>query len=371
MSLVIEKTKENKKSVHTQLTDELRSQALRMATGDKLPSENMLCRRYQLARMTVSKALNELVNEGIVYRKQGKGTFVNEPTATPVYFLIPYAGTLQSGNVALNGVYSGVLQEAKERNIKTELLVASPTNQRKDIDWELFNSMRPGSKILIYGFWFARLFDLLKAKNCRVVFINPQWECEEALAAITSSWYSLVIDRVNAIHRVIKYLHNTGCGRVAFIHNISHCMNPFILGYEQALKNEGVSLCRQLTIYCLDTYLDAYNNVDNMLLLRDKYPFDAIITSTPNQMLGAIQSLLDNSIKTPGEVALFCLQDDSSIEHGALPISALNIPYYETGRRAMRVFASHSYDSGREIIQCDIIERASTLLKPKNKEFVK
>ena len=44
--------------------------------GTALPSERVFVQQYGISRMTVRQALSELVNEGVVYREQGKGTFV-------------------------------------------------------------------------------------------------------------------------------------------------------------------------------------------------------------------------------------------------------------------------------------------------------
>lgn len=43
---------------------------------EKIPSERNLSDQFNLSRMTVSKAINNLVEEGILYRKRGRGTFV-------------------------------------------------------------------------------------------------------------------------------------------------------------------------------------------------------------------------------------------------------------------------------------------------------
>jgi GntR family transcriptional regulator len=56
--------------------------------GQKIPSENELNRLYGVSRMTARQVLAQLVNEHLLYRVQGKGTFVAEPkisTRSPAY----------------------------------------------------------------------------------------------------------------------------------------------------------------------------------------------------------------------------------------------------------------------------------------------
>lgn len=43
---------------------------------EKIPSERVLIQNYDVSRITVRKALDELVNEGYLYRVHGKGTYV-------------------------------------------------------------------------------------------------------------------------------------------------------------------------------------------------------------------------------------------------------------------------------------------------------
>jgi GntR family transcriptional regulator len=56
------------------LLEELRSGAWR--PGEAIPSEMDLASRYKVSQGTVRKAIDELAAENLVYRRQGKGTFV-------------------------------------------------------------------------------------------------------------------------------------------------------------------------------------------------------------------------------------------------------------------------------------------------------
>ncbi len=47
--------------------------------GQKIPSEAELCETFDVSRTVVRQAVNELVHEGALYRRKGKGTFVAEP----------------------------------------------------------------------------------------------------------------------------------------------------------------------------------------------------------------------------------------------------------------------------------------------------
>jgi GntR family transcriptional regulator len=46
---------------------------------DRLPSQRELGVEYGLSHMTVRRAINELISEGIIYAQQGRGLFVAEP----------------------------------------------------------------------------------------------------------------------------------------------------------------------------------------------------------------------------------------------------------------------------------------------------
>lgn len=48
----------------------------RYRPDEAIPSERVLCRQYHISRITVRQAIAQMINDGVLYRKQGKGTFV-------------------------------------------------------------------------------------------------------------------------------------------------------------------------------------------------------------------------------------------------------------------------------------------------------
>jgi GntR family transcriptional regulator len=59
------------------LAQEIREQKYK--THEQISSERELCERYNLSRTTVRQGISLAISEGLLYRIQGKGTFVAEP----------------------------------------------------------------------------------------------------------------------------------------------------------------------------------------------------------------------------------------------------------------------------------------------------
>jgi GntR family transcriptional regulator len=72
----------SKLPLYHQLYEILRDNILRgeWQPGDIIPPESELTEHYQVSRTTVRQVLDMLVNEGLIYRQQGRGTFVAHPT---------------------------------------------------------------------------------------------------------------------------------------------------------------------------------------------------------------------------------------------------------------------------------------------------
>lgn len=62
------------------LADEIATGAMKV--GDQLPTEDRLIARFEVSRITVRRAIQNLVNRGLVEIRRGKGTFVAAPRIT-------------------------------------------------------------------------------------------------------------------------------------------------------------------------------------------------------------------------------------------------------------------------------------------------
>lgn len=74
-------TEESTIPLHHQITLLLRRQISsgELKPGDMIPSESQLCSQYNVSRTTVRQALNQLVEENLIIRRRGKGSFVASP----------------------------------------------------------------------------------------------------------------------------------------------------------------------------------------------------------------------------------------------------------------------------------------------------
>ena len=62
--------------IENDIKKQIKSKELK--SGQIIPSENKLREKYNVSRMTVRQALNNLVTEGYLYKHKGKGTFVSQ-----------------------------------------------------------------------------------------------------------------------------------------------------------------------------------------------------------------------------------------------------------------------------------------------------
>jgi GntR family transcriptional regulator len=77
----VSKTKQDGIPLYVRIRESLRSSILNndLVPGQKIPSEDELAVQFGVSRMTVRQGISDLIDEGVLYRRHGVGTFVAQP----------------------------------------------------------------------------------------------------------------------------------------------------------------------------------------------------------------------------------------------------------------------------------------------------
>lgn len=102
--------------LYRELAERLRQELLAYRPGDYLPGEIQLAQRFAVNRHTLRRALDELVLEGRVLRRQGKGTQVLEaPTIYPMGAANAYTESLGPGPPGRGSAAGGAPASGRRR----------------------------------------------------------------------------------------------------------------------------------------------------------------------------------------------------------------------------------------------------------------
>lgn len=105
------------KPIYIQIREKIEDQIInnQIKEGGQAPSTNQLVEFYKINHATVSKGVNQLVDEGILYRKRGIGMFVAEGAR---------ATLVQNRKKAfLDDYVVGLVQEAEKLGITEQEIV--------------------------------------------------------------------------------------------------------------------------------------------------------------------------------------------------------------------------------------------------------
>jgi len=113
---MIEKTidRESKQKLYVQIYSILKEKIENgdWPAGTRIPTEDELCKTYDVSKVTVREAIHELVREGCLRRQQGKGTFVT--------YSVPHLGLVMRTRLSEGMFGEGVKAEKEilERGVR-------------------------------------------------------------------------------------------------------------------------------------------------------------------------------------------------------------------------------------------------------------
>lgn len=150
--------------LYIQLKDSIKNAILNHELKDKdqLPTESSICSIFNISRPVVRQAYNELIKEGLIYRVQGKGSFVNKRIMIPnlMYTINGFANEVkQFGMIPESSILS--IEITQRNNLPFEL-------QQLNQEFYLIKRIRKGNGIPLFLEYFY--LPELKFKNFENLF---------------------------------------------------------------------------------------------------------------------------------------------------------------------------------------------------------
>lgn len=299
----------------------------RYRPGEKFLTQREIMTRYEASFSTVERALRELVNEGVLVRLHGKGTFVCEKK--------PFAAE-GSMKVAL---------------VMTRNVTYGPTSFYSEI------LMRINDELSAAGYSFSfiyiedssdSLFDRLTGKDgfCGALLIGmiDETVAEELLrlrfpfvvvdrSIDIAGVCCVATDNVNGAAAAVSYLIGKGHRRIGFVSTALH--TSFLERYEgycTALAEHGIVLNRNYIQkhFHFDTAAD-----DLLPMISQAEPPTAIFT--PNDTMGVhvVRALARLGRKIPDDISVMGFDNDYIGAHIEVPLSTMAVPRQEMGLAAV------------------------------------
>lgn len=276
------------------------------SVGDLLPTDNEVAALFNTSRPTVARAVARLVEEGLLGRRPGYGTFILDNTDTPKTFglLIPGLGDTEifepicaqiaalAADNNFNLIWGGGSGSADKDRRDAEQLAQRFVDQK--IDGVFFTPVE-----LIEGAEKInrRVLKLLKQAGIAVVLLDT-----DITEPPNTSKYDLIsIDNIEAGYTVTRHLIDRGCKTIGFVNrsNVASTVKKRMLGARQAIlqsdlpanafsvleiSEQGEELAEELAKGNAPDGIVCYNDVTAGTLMRElihrgvKIPSDIKIT---------------------------------------------------------------------------------------------
>ena len=308
-------------------------------SGDRLPSESELCKRFEASRITVAKAIHGLQQDGIVTRRPGSGSYVQLPaTSTASYrfgLLIPELGTTEIFEPICQGIMRSPLA-------KSHALIWGHTSRHDDGTEEAALSLcRQFIEQKVSGVFFAPLeyTDSKDRTNHQIVAKLRQAGIPIVLLDRCYSMYPMRsnldrvgIDNHRASYVVTQHLWDQGARRIVFIarKRSASTILERISGYYFALRECG----SDYEGGCL--FGDAGNLEFVRELLETEQP-DGVVCGNDLTAARLMRSLIELGVRVPEQVRLVSFDDVNYAKFLPVPLTTIHQNCAQIGESAMQL----------------------------------
>jgi GntR family transcriptional regulator, arabinose operon transcriptional repressor len=342
----------------------------RIPHDNQIPPELSLCRRYNLSRNTVQRAILDLVDEGFLVRRRGAGTFVNFQRSAVQKNLI---GFLFPGPARQYNTYDEILrgvQEVAEKEGFSLVQIGTRDDPQKLIDAAI---------------------RLNHAKTVGALFIpvqGPQGDeaSNEALTALVQAGQKVVVldsqvegpfvDKLSCItsrhlegsYELTKYVIGLGYKRIAYLHGPHVQSGDLRLqGFLKAMTEAGLDVPPEynLEVAARDVENQGFQEVDVFLSMRK--PPEAIICLHDLIAVNVVQRCRERGIRVPEDMAVVGFDDLLQARSCNPPLTTMKQFSFEVGRRGAEVLIGHIHgeitEPVFEQIPCELMIRKSCCRK--------
>jgi GntR family transcriptional regulator of arabinose operon len=307
----------------------------RLKTGDRLPSEAELERRFEASRITVGRAVRDLQLAGMVERRAGSGSYVKGRSLADARFfglLIPDLGETEVFEPICQGMMSSPLAR------QHALLWGSPGGPASKAD-RARELCRQFIDRRVSGVFFAPL-ELTPDKDAVNLEIAQALDAAGIPVVLLDRTvvpypergvHDLVgIDNRRAGYRITEHLLRLGCRRIAFV-GVEHAaatVEAREAGYREALYMWNAPTARELV-----HRLDPSDAASVRGVMEGTRP-DAIVCANDWTAARLMHALLTLGYAVPGDVRLAGIDDMDYASLLPVPLTTLRQPTREIGAAA-------------------------------------
>jgi GntR family transcriptional regulator of arabinose operon len=335
----------------------------RWKDGEQLPSELELVRTFGVSRITVTRAVRDLYQAGLVERLAGSGTFVkHRRTAAARSFglLIPDLGETEIFEPICQGMMASPL--ARE----CALLWGGAATEGTSKEARAWSLCRQYIGRAVAGVFFAPL-ELTEAKdavNARILHALDEARIPVVLLDRPAAPYpemsrhDLVgIDNRRAGYVITDHLLNLGCRRIGFVGvaNAAFTVEAREAGYREALYARAVAATPSQRI-----------NPDDVTEVRELIETtrpDGLVCANDRTAGRLMHSLRQLRYRVPQDIRLVGIDD---VEYASLlppPLTTLRQPTHQMGDAALSLMleriARRSLPPRELRLGCELIVRES------------
>lgn len=304
--------------------------------NDPISSEIELMKLFNISRHTVRRGISDLVNEGWLYKKQGKGTFVSDPKAN------------QSGHGKLVGVIttyindyifpeiiSGIEEELSKEGYSI-ILGNTNNNIEKEriILTNMLNSNLSGLIIeptkSVFPNHNKDLFDQISKRGIPIMFIHATYQNVPA--------NYIVEDDIMAGYKATKYLIDNGHTRIGgiFKHDDMQGHGRYE-GYLKALRESNItSNDRDVTWYTTeskDLLFDESNKATIKEMTKD---ITGLVIYNDQAAIKLITIFEHMHIKVPEDVSIVSFDNANIAVTGNVKLTTIAHPKEGLGMEAAK-----------------------------------